>query len=280
MANQNRVEVKSVNSFTDRYSPAQSISGNFLTTRQPAWSNNTFGHDTLNDPFRTGPLHLTNAYEFLDTAGEWYLNLGAGILHHIPRSRQNMNNVSVELPTPQSLVAVGGTYDAPAHDISFSGITFTGTSRLGPSGNQGYPLRQPGQTAIGIANAHTSGVGLGASGTTITRSEIAQNSEGGVVVGGVHADAHHSSDQRMVNRDITVSYNRVHDLGIEYRGIVSVLNTYGRQQSQSGQGSPPLPAPPLHPHHGVRQQAAEQLRPRRDAADDRRRVHLHVALEP
>jgi hypothetical protein len=30
----------------------------------------------------------------------------------------------------------------------------------------------------------------------------------------------------MVNRDITVSYNRIHDLGIEYRGNVSVLNTY------------------------------------------------------
>ncbi|SDH46914.1 Ricin-type beta-trefoil lectin domain-containing protein [Lentzea fradiae] len=286
VANQNRVEVESVNSFTDRYSPVQSISGNFLTMQQPAWNNNTFGYDTLNNPFRAGPLYLVNAYEFLDSAGEWYLNPGTGVLYYIPRSGQNMNNVSVELPTLQSLVNVGGTYDAPAHDISFSGITFTGTSWLGPSGNQGYADQQTGayiagnwnwpadrlnscrsgcpafeavrphwsqmpaavqisaasrvtftdsrfvnlgQTAIGIgndANAHASGVGLGASGITITRSEIAQNSAGGVVVGGVRADAHHPSDQRMVNRDITISYNRVHDLGIEYRGIVSVLNTY------------------------------------------------------
>ncbi|MDX3659869.1 RICIN domain-containing protein [Streptomyces sp. ID05-26A] len=286
LANQNRVEVESVNSFTDRYSPVQSISGNFLTMQQPAWNNNTFGYDTLNNPFRAGPLYLANAYEFLDAAGEWYLNPGTGVLYYIPRSGQNMTNVSVELPALQSLVAVGGTYDAPAHDISFSGITFTGTSWLGPSSNQGYADQQTGayisgnwnwpadrltscrsgcpsfeavrphwsqmpaavqisaasrvtftdsrfvnlgQTAIGIgndANAHASGVGLGASGITITRSEIAQNSAGGVVVGGVRADAHHPSDQRMVNRDIMVSYNRVHDLGIEYRGIVSVLNTY------------------------------------------------------
>jgi hypothetical protein len=46
------------------------------------------------------------------------------------------------------------------------------------------------------------------------------------VVGGVRADAHHPSDQRMVNRDITVSNNRIHDLGADYRGIVSVVNTY------------------------------------------------------
>jgi hypothetical protein len=30
----------------------------------------------------------------------------------------------------------------------------------------------------------------------------------------------------MVNRDITISNNRIHDLGLEYRGIVSVLTTY------------------------------------------------------
>ncbi|MFJ8958354.1 RICIN domain-containing protein [Lentzea sp. NPDC102401] len=286
LANQNRVEVESVNSFTDRYSPVQSIAGNFLTMQQPAWNNNTFGYDTLSKPHRAGPLYLANAYEFLDAQGEWYVNPGAGALYYIPLAGQNMSNVNVELPVLQSLVNVGGTYDAPARDITFGGITFTGTSWLGPSGNQGFADQQTGaymagnqnwpadrinscqqgcaqfeavrphwsqmpaavqvsaasgitftdsqfvnlgQTAIGIgndANAHASGVGLGASGITITRSEIARNSAGGVVVGGVRADAHHPSDQRMVNRDITVSHNRIHDLAVEYRGNVSVLNTY------------------------------------------------------
>ncbi|WP_083268489.1 ricin-type beta-trefoil lectin domain protein [Lentzea guizhouensis] len=286
LANQSRVEVESVNSFTDRYSPVQSISGNFLTMQQPAWNNNTFGYDTLSKPHRAGPLYLTNAYEFLDAPGEWYLNTGTGALYYIPLSGQNMANVSVELPALQSLVNVGGTYDAPARNITFSGITFTGTSWLGPSSNQGFADQQTGaymtgnqnwpvdrinscqqgcaqfeaarpnwaqmpaavqvsaasgitftdsrffnlgQTAIGIgndANAHASGVGLGASGITVTRSEIARTSAGGVVVGGVRADAHHPSDQRMVNRDITVSHNRIHDIAVEYRGNVSVLNTY------------------------------------------------------
>ncbi|QQQ73964.1 RICIN domain-containing protein [Saccharothrix sp. 6-C] len=286
VGNQNRVEVESVNSFTDRYSPVQSISGNFLTMQQPAWNNNTFGYDTLTQPHRAGPFYLANAYEFLDTPGEWYLNPGTGALSYIPLAGQNMSTVGVELPVLQSLVDVGGTYDAPAHHISFTGITFTGTSWLGPSSNQGYADQQTGsylagnwnwpgdrltscqngctqfeaarphwnqmpaavqvsaannitfsesqfvnlgQTAIGIgndANAHAGGVGLGASNITITRSEIARSSAGGIVVGGVRADAHHPSDQRMVNRDITVSYNRIHDLGVEYRGNVSVLNTY------------------------------------------------------
>ena len=286
LANQSRVEVESVNSFTDRYSPVQSISGNFMTMRQPAWNNNTFGYDTLAAPHRAGPLYLANAYEFLDTPGEWYVNPGTGTLYYIPLPGQNMSTVSVELPVLQSLVNVGGTYDAPAHDITFSGITFTGTTWLGPSSDQGYVDQQTGaylagtwdwpadrmtscqngcrqfeaarphwhqmpaavqvsaadgitfsdsefvnlgQTAIGIgndANAHASGVGLGASDITVTGSEIARSSAGGIVAGGVRADAHHPSDQRMVNRDITVTDNRILDLGVEYRGNVSVLTTY------------------------------------------------------
>ncbi|MEV0425567.1 RICIN domain-containing protein [Micromonospora sp. NPDC050495] len=284
LANQSRIQVESVNSFTDRYVSVQSISGNAITMQQPGWNNNNFGYDVLNSPHRAGPLYLTNAYEFLDSPGEWYLNTGTGTLYYIPLSGQNMSTASVELPVLQSLVGVGGTYDAPAHHLSFSGITFTGTSWLGASSNQGYADQQTGsyiagnwswpsfgscnegcqqfeaarpnwsqmpaavqvsaannitftndqfvnlgQTAIGIgndANAHASGVGLGASNITVSRSEIARNAAGGIVVGGVRADAHHPSDSRMVNRDITISNNRIHDLGLEYRGVVSAFTTY------------------------------------------------------
>jgi ricin-type beta-trefoil lectin protein len=284
LADQSRIQLESVGSFTDRYVSVQSIGGNFITMQQPSWNNNTFGYDTFTTPHRAGPLYLTNAYEFLDSPGEWYLNRGTGALYYIPAAGQNMSTVSVELPTLQSLVNVGGTYDSPAHHVAFSGITFTGTSWTGPSSGQGYADQQTGaylagnwnwpaltacqegctqfeatrpnwsqmpaavqvsaannitfsgsqfvnlgQTAIGIgndANAHASGVGLGASNITVTGSEIARSSAGGIVVGGVRADAHHPGDQRMVNRDITISNNRIHDLGVEYRGTVSVLTTY------------------------------------------------------
>ena len=284
LANANRVEVEGINSFTDRYSPVQSISGGLLTMAQPAWNNNNFGYDTLMNPFRAGPFYLVNAYEFLDSPGEWYVDTGTGTLYYIPRSGQNMSTVDVEFPVTQSLVTVGGSYASPAHHIAFSGLTFTGTSWLGPSSNQGWVDQQTGsyiagnwswpawgsctsgcqqfeaarpswsqmpaavqisaantitfsdsqfvnlgQTAVGIgndANAHATGVGLGASNITVTRSEIARNAAGGFVIGGVRADAHHPGDSRMTNRDITVSNNRIHDLGLDHRGISSVLPTY------------------------------------------------------
>jgi hypothetical protein len=286
LAGQSRIELESVGSFTDRYSPVQSIGGNVLTMQQPAWNNNTFGYDTFTSPFRAGPLYLENAYELLDSPGEWYLNTTTGVLSYIPLSGQSMSTADVELPLLQSLAHVGGTYAAPAHHLSFAGITFTGTSWRGPSGGQGYADQQTGafiagtwarpsdaltscqsgcqlfeaarphwnqmpaavqvsaannitftgdrfvnlgQTAVGIgndANAHATGVGLGASSVTITRSVFAEDSAGAVVAGGVRADAHHPSDPRMVNRDVTISNNLVHDLGRDYRGSVSFLPTY------------------------------------------------------
>src|SRR4029079_13786304 len=133
-----------------------------------------------------------------------------------------------------------GPSEAPPHHIRFSGITFSGTSWLGASSNQGYVDQQTGayisgnwswpaigscnegcqqfeatrpnwaqmpaavqvsaannitfsgdqfvnlgQTAVGIgndANAHASGVGLGASNIMVTGSEIARSSAGGIVV--------------------------------------------------------------------------------------------------
>ena len=112
LANKNRVEVEAINSFTDRYSPVQSISNNLLTMQQPAWNNNAFGYDTFTSPYRAGPMYLENAYEFLDSAGEWYVNTGTGTLYYIPRSGENMSSVDVEFPLLQSLVQVGGTYAA------------------------------------------------------------------------------------------------------------------------------------------------------------------------
>ncbi|MER7283739.1 RICIN domain-containing protein [Dactylosporangium sp. NPDC000244] len=286
LANKSRVEVESVDSFTDRYAPVQSIAGNTITMQQPAWNNNTFGYDTLSKPFRAGPLYLVNAREFLDAAGEWYLDTAAGVLYYKPLSGQDMSTVDVELPRLESLLRVGGSYAAPAHNLSFSGLQFANTSWQQPSTGQGYADQQTGaylfgnlsrpgdaltscqsgcplfeatrpgwrqmpaavqvsaasaitfagnrftdlgQVGLGIgndANAHATGVGLGASNVTVTGNTFDSLSAGGIVVGGVQADAHHPSDSRMTNSGITISNNVIHDVAIEYRSHAGVLMTY------------------------------------------------------
>ncbi|OLE29223.1 MAG: hypothetical protein AUG49_00225 [Catenulispora sp. 13_1_20CM_3_70_7] len=286
LANQNRVQVETLDSWTDRYMPVQSISNNTFTIQQPAWDNNTWGWDTVQHPFRDAPLYLENAYELLDAAGEWYLNTATGYLYYKPLAGQDLSTADVELPRLQSLIGVGGTYAAPAHNLSFVGVQFSDTSWLNPSSNQGWADQQTGsyiqgnwtrpsdaftscaqgcslfeatrphwlqmpaavqvsaanhvtfsgdrftdigQFGLGIgedANANTSGVGLGASDITVTGSLFTQIAAGGIVVGGYQADAHHPSDVRMTNQNITIKDNLVHDVAIDYRDNDAILATY------------------------------------------------------
>ncbi|MEU5340741.1 MULTISPECIES: right-handed parallel beta-helix repeat-containing protein [unclassified Streptomyces] len=293
LADPGRTEIDALGSFTNRYSPVAGIRDGVITMKQPAWNNNTFGYDTIGNPFRKGPLYIENAYELLDSAGEWYLNTRTGTLYYKPLPGQNMSTADVEMPRLESLLSIGGTYQAPATHITFSGLQFSHTSWLQPSTGQGYANQQTGafihgawdrpsdaldscqygcklfeatrphwhqmpaavqvsaashisftgnrftqlgQVALGIgndANAHTTGVGLGADTISVTGNVFTQGAGGGVVVGGVQADAHHPSDSRMTNRNITISNNVMHDLALDYRDMTAVLVTYATNATVS-----------------------------------------------
>lgn len=146
LTDQNQIEVETLDSFTDRYAPVQSISGGTITMQQPAWANNTFGYDTMNAAFT---MFLENNYAFLQQAGQWYLDSPTGQLFYKAASGQNPNNLDIELPKQQSLLQVSGSYSSPATGLSFSNITFTGTSWLGPSSSQGYADQQAGTFLTG-----------------------------------------------------------------------------------------------------------------------------------
>jgi hypothetical protein len=142
---QNRIELESQNSFTDRYAPVQSISGTTITMQQPAWDNNNWGYDTLASPFAGGQLFLQNSYSFLKNAGQWYLDPQAGQLYYKAPSGWNPASHDVELPRLTSLVQVSGSsVDNPVHNIAFHGIAFEHSTWLVPSSGIGYADQQTG----------------------------------------------------------------------------------------------------------------------------------------
>ncbi|MFD1051156.1 right-handed parallel beta-helix repeat-containing protein, partial [Kibdelosporangium lantanae] len=141
---QNRIEVESQNSFTDRFAPVQSISGTTITMQQPAWNNNNWGYDPLSKPFAGGQLYLQNSYSFLKNTGQWFLDPQAGKLYYKAPSGWVPTSHDVELPRLTSLVQVGGSYADPAHDITFQGLSFQHTTWLTPSTSVGYANQQSG----------------------------------------------------------------------------------------------------------------------------------------
>ncbi|MBO3731757.1 RICIN domain-containing protein, partial [Glycomyces niveus] len=86
-----------------------------------------------------------------------------------------------------------------------------------------------GSVGLGIgndANAHATGVGLGAKNVKVTGNEFTSSAGGGIVVGGVRPDAHHPSDARMLNSDILISDNSVYATALEYLDHAAILGTY------------------------------------------------------
>ncbi|MFC0623463.1 ricin-type beta-trefoil lectin domain protein [Kribbella deserti] len=141
---QNRIEVESLNSFTDRYSPVQSISGTTITMQQPAWNNNNWGYDTLAKPFAGGGLTLHNSYSFLRNAGQWYLDPQAGRLYYKAAAGQSPVGHDIVLPRLTSLVQLSGTYADPVRNITIRDMVFEHTTWLQPGSSLGYANQQSG----------------------------------------------------------------------------------------------------------------------------------------
>jgi hypothetical protein len=285
---QNRIELRSDGHFTDRYSAVASISGTTATMAQPAWNNNLWGYDTIENPIFGGvSLALENSQSFISQAGQWFIDPSAGKLYYKPNSGVNPSSLNIQLPRLQSLVSISGSYSAPVQNLTFQGIQFSGTSWLGPTANGGYASQQTGtylagsysyfpsnaitncsqgctafertrpswnqapaavqvsaaknvsfiqnsfvnlgQTALGIgndANANSSGVGLGASSVSVVGNLFTQLGGGGIVVGGVQADAHHPSNPAMTNSQIVIQGNTVTGASFTYRDNSGILSTY------------------------------------------------------
>jgi hypothetical protein len=149
LSDQNQIDVESVDSFTDRYAPVQSISSGTITMQQPAWNNNAWGYDTMNAPFAGGAMYLENNYAFLQQAGQWAIDSSTGQLYYKAASGVNPNNLDIELPKQQVLVQVSGSYSSPVTGLSFTNMTFTGTTWLGPSSSNGYADQQNGAFITG-----------------------------------------------------------------------------------------------------------------------------------
>jgi hypothetical protein len=117
-------EIRSLQSFTDRYSPIKGVGDRELVMAQYAWENNIIGWDHIGKPYGDFGLYVQNALALLDEGGEHYLDSDLGVVYYKPLPGEDMNAVDTHLGILEALVSVGGTYDEPAHDISFEGLNF------------------------------------------------------------------------------------------------------------------------------------------------------------
>jgi L-rhamnose mutarotase len=88
-------------------------------------------------------FYLTNAIQFLDAPGEWYLDAPNKKIYYWPRSNENLATAKVIAPFTETLISVEGTIDNPVKNLVIEGVSFQHTGWLRPS-QQGHVPHQVG----------------------------------------------------------------------------------------------------------------------------------------
>jgi hypothetical protein len=86
-------------------------------------------------------FYLTNAIQFLDEPGEWWLDVPHHTIYYWPRSNENLQKDIVTAPLLETLVTIQGTPVQPVSNIFFKNISFQHSGWLRPSQYGHVPLQ-------------------------------------------------------------------------------------------------------------------------------------------
>ena len=222
-------------------------SSTHFVIKEPCWSNVTVRKQLQTVTY---PTRIENAYELLDSPGEWYLDRTSRIVSYLPRDGEDMTNATVVAPILETLVLVQGSPGDPVQNIEFRGLTFAYATWLQPNGNEGYAEIQAGWMRVGegkgvmapgnvvfhrARNIHLGGntfCHLGAQGVVFdqgTRDNVMYGnvftdiSGTAVRIGNIDAPRADEPDQ---DRGNIVSNNYIHDVAVEYRGGIGLMGAY------------------------------------------------------
>jgi hypothetical protein len=151
--------VSGVGPWTEARCPVAGMSGTTVTMAQPCWDNSTrrsgnlVGGNSVN-----GPDHVENAFEVLDSPGEWYLDRSARKVYYISRPGEDPVTADIEAPVLETLVSAVGTASKPVHDVTFAGIRFAYATWLTPSTGEGFSEIQANYLVTGSGGYATQGL--------------------------------------------------------------------------------------------------------------------------
>lgn len=200
------------------------------------------------------PNYIENAFELLDTSGEWYFDRNKGVLYHIPLPDIILDKSQTVIPTVEQLLLIRGRLESPVHHLRFEGITFEYTTWLRP-GEEGHPeiqanlvkdpqedrilhscfLKPPSAVVldaaqfVGVTGCTFRRMGSGAldiqhgsRNIEIRENHIYDISGSGIQIGDFnHTDAH-PKDEREIVREIVIANNHLHDIGMEFKGSIGI----------------------------------------------------------
>lgn len=80
------------------------------------------------------PVYVENAYELLDSPGEWYMNKVDGYLYYMPREYEDPATMKATVPVGERAFTIAGdSADKKVHNLKFNNLAFEYITWLWPS---------------------------------------------------------------------------------------------------------------------------------------------------
>ncbi|MET9019130.1 right-handed parallel beta-helix repeat-containing protein [Actinopolymorpha sp. NPDC004070] len=201
----------------------------------------------------TVPNWIENAYELLDSEGEWYLDRSDGFVYYKPRPGEDLRTTEAVLGVLQTLVDIRGTADAPVRNLTLHGLHFRHGTWLDPNTSLGFAALQggyhfnasggldklPAQVTMSHARGvrvhrcrfeHLGGSGIelesGSQGNTVVGNVFTDVSGNAVQVSGIEDVHKDPADTRLIVSDNLVANNYVTDIASEYHGCIGIFVGY------------------------------------------------------
>ncbi len=251
--------------WTEGVCPVASVSGGTINMVQPCWDNSTKRGNNNVGPGSVGtPTRAENAYQLLDSPGEWYLDVGSSKFYYMPLAGQTLANLDVEAPVLEALVTGGGTAAMPLRNVVFHGLQFSYATWMGPSGPNGFSEIQANYLVWGTAGptagnadfswyqipanvsltyaqnvqftndafVHLGGAGLGlgngAQSCLVQGNIVTDTSGNAIELGNDDMRSATGADQTVGN---TIQDNHVFDAPVEYLGGIGIDVGYAASSS-------------------------------------------------
>ena len=114
--------------------------------------------------------YFENAKEFLDQAGEWYLDETTNTVYYKPRTGEDMTTATVIAPMVETIMSVNGTStSSQASYLWFQGLTFAHSTYMRPS-QYGFLDGQAGQYNLTADANNNQTVGRLPAGVSVTNA--------------------------------------------------------------------------------------------------------------
>ena len=190
------------------------------------------------------PTWLANAYEFIDSTGEWYIDRTAGKIYY--KAESTMDGVEAILPTVEQVISM-----KDASNITFDGIIFEHTSYTLPSevdyiDHQANAFAHDGWTQVNggimmdsceaititnsvIRNMGTAGIKVRSTDSISNNIQITNNvihdiSYNGITIGEVYK--HHGYESWQLVTNTTIQNNYITRVGLDVFDSPAIVATY------------------------------------------------------